>query len=347
MSRSMNRRTMIRFTAAASGMAAAGVAFPISAAAGRPGSAVAAVDGDNQSATRMVGKVYQRHANRAGGTWNSLITIAMPGGGVETAVQVDPDTEVEAYSVNKIAVAVAVLDKVDRALLSIDQRIEVTPDILVPGGDGIFGLDAAYPSHITLGHVLAALLTISDDSASRMCGLVCPAAEINQIMVSKGFTKIQVKPVANPNRFFLGKTTPRETHDLLQALTRGALLSVSSTERLLSLLRAPIAFTDGIRRTMSSSQRQRIATKAGWFNDGRNEAGVMFDRNGGPALIYSMFAHGQTDPEDFGATHPAVQARARMGPAFLASVDSLNMSASTIPTWPCPAYAPSNGGGDS
>src|SRR6478672_7143217 len=123
-SRSMNRRTMIGFTAAASGMAAAGVMFPEDASGSQSESAVATVDADNQSVTRMVGKVYQRYASRAGGTWNSLITIATPGGGVGTAVQVDPDTEVEAYSVNKIAVAVAVLDKVDRALLSIDQLID-------------------------------------------------------------------------------------------------------------------------------------------------------------------------------------------------------------------------------
>ena len=49
--------------------------------------------------------------------------------------------------------------------------------------------------------------------------------EINQILVAKGFPNTQVEPVANPNRFFLGTTTARETHDLLQALVGGTLLS--------------------------------------------------------------------------------------------------------------------------
>jgi beta-lactamase class A len=68
-----------------------------------------------------------------------------------------------------------VLDKVDRGLLTLDQRVDVTAAIVIPDGDGIFRLDRAYPSSITLGHALAALLTISDDTAVRLCGLVCPA----------------------------------------------------------------------------------------------------------------------------------------------------------------------------
>ncbi|GAB3957920.1 hypothetical protein GCM10027614_74320 [Micromonospora vulcania] len=95
----------------------------------------------------------------------------------------------------------------------------------MPGGDGIFSLDGAYPSSVTIGHVLANLLTVSDDTAVRLCGLVAPAAEINAILVAKGFPNTQVEPVANPNRFFLGTSTPRETHDLLRALVAGTLLS--------------------------------------------------------------------------------------------------------------------------
>src|SRR5689334_10950026 len=265
----------------------------------------------------FVARVYRQETQRAGGIWTGYISVANGAGTLDVAVDDFSDDLVEAFSVNKVAVATAVLDKVDRGLLTLDQHIEVTAAIIVPGGDGIFGLDGAYPSSVTLGHALAALLTISDDTSVRLCGLVCPALEINQILVAKGFPNTQVQPVANPNRFFLGLTTPRETHDLLQALVRGTLLSPTSTAYLLGLLRSPIAFTDGIRRVMSSDERLRVATKAGWFDDGRNEAGIMFDTAGRPVLTYSLFAHAQAHPEDFGATHPAVQARAVMGRAFL------------------------------
>jgi beta-lactamase class A len=239
-------------------------------------------------------------------------------------------------------VATAVLDKVDRGLLRLEQRVDVTADIVATTGDGIFRLDLAYPSSVTLGHVMANLLSVSDDTSVRLCGLVCPAKEVNEILVAKGFPRTQVTPVSDPNRFFLGATTPRETHDLLQALVRGTLLSATSTSFLLHILSSPVAFTDGIRRTMSSDERLRVATKAGWFLDGRNEAGIMFDATGRPILTYSLFAHGQANPEDFGATHPAVQARAVMGRRFLDAVNRLGGVAAL--RTPVPTYRPSNGG---
>jgi len=325
----LNRRTALGLGT----LATAGVVL------GAPTAASAAPAGPLQ-ASRRIGRAYARETARAGGAWQAYVTVA---GVAEAAVSDAPDTELEAYSVNKIAVATAVLDKVDRGLLALDQRVDVTADIVVPGGDGIFSLDGAYPSSVTLGHVLAALLTVSDDTAVRLCGLVAPAAEINEILVAKGFPHTQVEPVANPNRFFLGRSTPRETHALLQALVAGTLLSPTSTDAILSRLRAPIAFTDGIRREMSSSERLRIATKAGWFDAARHEAGVIFDAAGAPLLTYALFADGQAGADDFGATHPAVQARARMGRAFLDAVDRLSAPESTRVARPL-RYAPSNGG---
>lgn len=296
-----------------------------------------------KQAQKQIGRIHAKQATKAGGVWNSYITVADPAGPLLPAVEQGADDVVEAYSVNKVAVAVAVLDKVDRGLLSLTQTVEVTQAIIVAAGDGIFRLDRGYPSTVTVGHALSALLTVSDDTAVRLCGLVAPAKEINEILVAKGFPKTQVTPVANPNRFFLGKTTPRETHDLLQALVKGTLLSAASTDHLLSVLRSPIAFTDGIRRTMSSDERLRIATKAGWFNDGRNEAGIIFDKAGKPVVTYSLFAHGQADPANFGTTHPALQARAVMGRKFVDAVDKLSGTAA-VKTFRAPAYRPSNGG---
>ncbi|MEV0718902.1 serine hydrolase [Asanoa sp. NPDC050611] len=337
MGSSLNRRTALGLGTLATAGAVFGTPAVASAA---PSGGGAAAETTPLRAARKVGRVYARETAEAGGNWQAFVTVA---GSAEVAVADEADTVLEAYSVNKIAVATAVLDKVDRGLLTLDQRVDVTAAIVVPGGDGIFSLDGAYPSSVTLGHVLAALLTVSDDTAVRLCGLVAPAAEINQILVDKGFPNTQVEPVANPNRFFLGRSTPRETHDLLQRLVAGTLLSPASTDAILSRLRAPIAFTDGIRREMSSDERLRIATKAGWFDTARHEAGIIFDRAGAPVLTYAIFADGQSGAGDFGATHPAVQARARMGRAFLDTVDALTGDAAARHAR-TPRYQPSNGG---
>lgn len=92
---------------------------------------------------------------------------------------------------------------------------------------------------------------------------------------------------------------------------------------------------------MSSVERARIATKAGWFADARHEAGVIFDAAGAPVLTYALFADGQAEPDNYGATHPAVEARARMGRRFLAAVDRLT---GTGVTHRPATQRPSNGG---
>ncbi|GAA1848223.1 serine hydrolase [Asanoa iriomotensis] len=291
-------------------------------------------------AARRIRAAYNKEAAAARGNWQAYITVP---GSSEVAVSDEPDLLVEAYSVNKIAVAVAVLDKVDRKQLSLTQRINVTAAIAAGDGDGIFRLDGAYPSSVTIGHVLAALLTVSDDVAARLCGELVPTAEINSILAKKGFRKTQLQPVANPHRFYLGRSTARETHALLRQLVTGRLLSRSSTNVILSRMRSPIAFTDGIRKEMSSAERSRVATKAGWFGSGRHESGIMFSRSGKPSLIYSIFANGQAGAGNFGATHPALRARARMGRAFFDAVSPLP-GESTEVELDLPLHGPSNGG---
>ncbi|MEV4722908.1 serine hydrolase [Micromonospora humida] len=335
----VNRRTALGLgTAATAGAVLVGA--PASAAA-RPGKSATAQASPELVAPRIAA-AFQREKSLTGGNWQVHLSLE---NGVTplVAVSESADRRVEAYSVNKIAVAVAVLDRIDRGLLTLDQRVEVAASTVVPGGDGIFVLDTAYPSSVTVGHVLANLLTVSDDTASRLCGLVCPAAEINRTLAAKGFPNTQVQPLSDPHRFYLGTSTARETHALLRALVAGTLLSPSSTALVLKLLRSPVAFTDGIRRTMSSAERARVATKAGWFVDARHEAGVVFDTTGAAVLTYVLFADGQADRDNFGATHPVVQARARLGRFLLDATAQLRGTADA-PRHRVARQRPSNGG---
>ncbi|SER96823.1 serine hydrolase [Actinokineospora terrae] len=317
MTTGVNRRAALGLGAAA--VAVVGTGIPAAAAAG------------GRTPAERIQRCYRAETARAGGAWQALIShLGQP------VVAEHADDLVEAYSVNKVAVAVAVLDKVDRGQASLAQRLEVTAEIVSYTGDGIFPLDGAYPSSVTLGHALALLLSVSDDTANRLAGLVTPTVEVNQTLVAKGFPRTQVSPSANPNRFYLGKTTPRETHDLFNALAAGRLLSASSTEFVLKILRSQAAHTDGIRRNLSSDERARVATKAGWFTNGRNEAGLVFDAAGALTLTYALFSQGAGDPTDFGGTNAAVQARVALGRLF---VDLVGPG-----TTRGPAYTPTNGG---
>jgi beta-lactamase class A len=229
------------------------------------------------------------------------------------------DFVTQGYSVQKIAVATAVMDKVDRGELSLGQKLSLqSGDILE--GSGIYFLHGVWGDDITIANFLTAMLLMSDNTAVRLCGRVVPPVEINEILAAKGFMKTRVSPSAtNPNRFFLGTTTPRETHDLLWRLATKTLLSPKSCDFLLSILRWLNGYHDGVRRVMSSGERSRTATKygsdytAGVLAASRHEVGIMFGADGSPKLTYAMFAQSLGDVGNWGSTHPAVQAHAVIG----------------------------------
>jgi beta-lactamase class A len=268
-------------------------------------------------------RIRNRYAKRkaeAGGTWMSHLARVDDAGLLQVIVDDAADTVTNGYSVQKVAVAMAVMDKVDRGLLTLDQKLTLQSDIIL-GGSGIYHLHGVYGDQLTIANFLTAMLLTSDNTAVRLCGLVCPALELNDILAAKGFAQTRVIPVANPNRFFLGVTTPRETHDLLWRLANKTLLSPASCDFLLRIMRWVNGYHDGIRRNMSSTERSRVATKYGAdFNTlgaTRNEVGIMFGTNGAPLLTYAFFANALPELDNYGATHPAVQAHAKLGRVLL------------------------------
>jgi beta-lactamase class A len=247
-------------------------------------------------------------------------------------------------------VATAVMDKIDRGQLTLGTKLDLQADIIL-GGSGIYHLHRVWGDEITVANFLTAMLLVSDNTAVRMCGRVVPALEINEILAAKGFVHTRVEPVANPNRFFLGTTTPREMHDLLWRLATKTLLKPESCDFLLSITRWLNGYHDGVRRVMSSKERERVATKYGAdFNDlgeSRHEAGIMFSADGVPLLTYAMFAEGLGDPENYGATHPAVQAHAKIGRTMMDNLPAVPTTAaarSAVPRSLPKPFHPVNGG---
>lgn len=268
------------------------------------------------SGRELIRQTYLEQKASAGGVWHSYVAALNAAGTLETVIADDSDFVVRGYSVQKLAVATAVLDKIDRGELRLGQRLDLTADMVL-GGAGIYFLHTVWGDSITIANVLTAMLLVSDNTAVRMCGRVVPALEINDILAAKGFVNTRVEPGANPNRFLLGTTTPREIHDLLWRLANKTLLTASSCDFLLSIIRWINGYHDGIRRNMSSAERSRVGTKHGTDFDilgaARHEAGLMFGTGGAPVLVYGFFAEGLGDLDNYGATHPAVQAHSVLG----------------------------------
>lgn len=305
MSTNLSRRSALGLGAAAAAAATVGVSSPASAAVSTPAT---------------IKQVYEREKAKAGGVWHTHIAGVDAAGAIKPIVEDDADHVTYGYSVQKLAVATAVMDKIDRGELTLGTKLDLPADIIL-GGSGIYFLHTVWGDQITVANFLTAMLLVSDNTAVRMCGRVVPALEINQILAAKGFVKTRVEPVANPNRFYLGTTTPREMHNLLWRLATKTLLKPASCTFLLSILRWLNGYHDGVRRTMSSEERSRVATKYGAdFNTlgaSRHEAGIMFGPDGAPKLTYAMFAEGLGDLDNYGSTHPAVQAHAVIGRTML------------------------------
>jgi beta-lactamase class A len=274
--------------------------------------------------------LYATQKQQAGGRWHSYVT-AMQDGAWRDVIADDIDFVIEGASVQKLAVALAVLDKVDRGLLSLDQKLDL-PESIILGGSGTYHLQAAFGDDLTIANFLVAMLQVSDNTAVRMCGRVAPGPEINEILAAKGFTHTRVEPVKdNPNRFYLGTTTPREMHALVKGLADQTLLSASSTQAMLRVMRwSEVGYCDGVRRNMSSAERARIGIKYGANEDLRHEVGVIFDPVGAPVLIFTYFADKVGDVDNYGATNPAVQAHAVLGRAMLVSVSGTTNTAASV-----------------
>ncbi|MET7421970.1 serine hydrolase [Dactylosporangium sp. NPDC005555] len=333
MTNKLTRRAAIALGAGAAAVPVVGAPASAAPAPGAaPGASPSAGTDRSLPPAERIRRVYERQKARAGGTWHSHIALVDAAGVPQPVVQDDADHVTKGYSVQKLAVATAVMDKIDRGELRLDQKLDLRADIIL-GGTGIYFLHTVWGDDITVANFLTAMLLVSDNTAVRMCGRVVPALEINEILAAKGFTHTRVEPVANPNRFFLGDTTPREIHDLLWRLATKTLLKPASCDFLLGVLRWINGYHDGIRRNMSSSERSRVASKYGQdFNTlgaSRHEAGIMFGADGAPALVYGLFAEGLGDLDNYGATHPAVEAHAVLGRAMFDVVERTTVPAIT------------------
>ncbi|MGA8113664.1 MAG: serine hydrolase [Actinocatenispora sp.] len=261
--------------------------------------------------------VYRHVTAKAGGRWHSLVTTVHDRASA-TVVEQDADAVIAGASIQKLAVAVAVLDKVDRGELALDQTLDLRPEFIA-GGSGTYRLQAAFGDRLTLANLMVTMLQVSDNSAVQMLGRVVPGTEINDILAGKGFARTRVVPdAADPHRLSLGSTTPREMHRLLTGVADHTLVSADSADVMLRVMRwSTVGYCDGVRRVMSSTERGRIAVKHGADQDRRHEVGIVFDTEDRPAIVFAYLADRLADRDNYGATNPAVQAHAELGGAML------------------------------
>jgi len=236
-----------------------------------------------------VADAYRHESGQMLSRWSSIVGEVQPDGQLRTVVDDHSDRVVDAWSVNKLAVAVAVLDAADNGVIDPKQEVPITPDMFEPGAQS-----SPLGSKQTVESLLEAMITTSSNDAMRALQQVMPGDQINQVLEAKGFEHTRLEAAPNTGRFYTGKTTPRETQTLLIRLWNGGLISRESSDKVIDWMKHT-TYDQGIKRQLTPVERERVANKYGSVSDGdepstRNEVGIVFSENGNPKYFYSFFA---------------------------------------------------------
>jgi len=89
-------------------------------------------------------------------------------GGTEV-VTLNGDATFVMASTFKVAVAAALLDRVDKGEIRLDQRVDISPDMFVSGG-GVIGSTFVHPGiSLSVANLIEVMITESDNTATDIC----------------------------------------------------------------------------------------------------------------------------------------------------------------------------------
>ncbi|MDE7305660.1 MAG: class A beta-lactamase [Alistipes sp.] len=237
--------------------------------------------------------------------------------GPDDTLAIRPDAAFPMASVYKFHQALAVLDSLDRAALSLNTPIRVRPSDLHP--DTWSPLRKARPEggyELPMAELLAYSVALSDNNA---CDLLFRflgsprAADRYMVKLGLGNTVIATDEQAMhaaPCWQYLNRTSPLDAVRLLERFRRGELLSARNTE---FLMRTMLATATGPNKLKGLLPRGvRVAHKTG--NGFRNEHGIMGAENDigivflpdGRAYSIAVFV---TDSQECDSLNEAIIAR--------------------------------------
>lgn len=249
---------------------------------------------------------------------------------------IDPDTELPAASLVKVALAVAVRTRIEEGALDGSAAIDVPPGrITSPGPTGLSRF--RHPARLAVDDLLYLSLALSDNAASdALFGLV-PPAEVSQVLADAGITGITVRHLMDDlaetpaERFSpdethlahwlaIGSRTPRRGHpvpqlDVSRANSGSARAYTDLLQELWRPVRLPATVAAQVRALMAenlirhrlapdfSSDASKWSSKTGTLLNLRHEIGVVEHDDGGTFAVAVL-----TESSVPAATQPAAEA---------------------------------------
>ncbi|MBW0159537.1 class A beta-lactamase [Sedimentimonas flavescens] len=136
-----------------------------------------------------VGAAIERVATQLAGR----IGFAAQEIGGDEVIALNGDETFAMASTYKVAIAAAVLDRVDRGELSLDQMVEVTPDMMMIGDAALNGTFVHPGLQLSIANVIEVMITESDNTATDISmGLAGGPAAVTQYLRRIGISDISV-----------------------------------------------------------------------------------------------------------------------------------------------------------
>ncbi|WP_395104025.1 serine hydrolase [Actinomadura sp. SCN-SB] len=185
------------------------------------------------------------------------------------------DERVKAASVIKLGLLVTLMDKVDRGLLDLDTSVHIPAGSSnIVGGSGTLR-DREFPLDITVDELMRLMVQVSDNTATNVLIDVAGGfGVVNSFLAAAGYESLwlgrkMIHPAAPPLQE--NYITASEVTELITELWKGTLVSRSSSDYILDLMRGQLVNT----KYGAVIPREHLANKTGELADVSHDSGVI------------------------------------------------------------------------
>jgi beta-lactamase class A len=223
-----------------------------------------------------------------------------------------------AASVNKLPVALLLLEDVRAGTVSLDQTMTWLPSD-VRGGFGVYDQPGA-PLTASLRDVVFDMLNHSGNTAVRVVvnGALGGAAAVNDRLAAKPQLQVTRLVPLDANRFFLGDTTSKESLWVMTQLMK----QQDAPAQFMKQALATNIFTDfGVRSQLAGNDFIVLVNKIGLLDDtegnNRHDTGIIYNTRTHKAYGFSILTTAPFNEADSSATEQADKSLADIGRVLL------------------------------
>ena len=159
--------------------------------------------------------------------------------GTGEEIRVNANAETPTASTIKVPILIALLRRVERTELSLDDRLAVDEATRAPGSGILRELSLGV--ELSVRDLATLMIVVSDNTATNMLIDLVGLERVNETMLEFGFTRTRLVqrldfPKIGKDARNLAVTTPAELAGIMEALATGQILSEGSRETILEIM---------------------------------------------------------------------------------------------------------------